>query len=450
MSALTNSIASRWSGVSVYGNASSNSRCQSVSTENGYPSRRLRSAYRFEQLAGELLGGPPGARLDRLPAGAAELRQRRVRAAGADVAADLGQLVDGDEHAVRARVLEVQVVARDAGHRLGVEPGEPREPVVLVHDDVAGPQIGEAPQHAAAPRRAPVRDRAPAAEQPVLGDHREVELRRDEAGGQARVSERDRAVRRLPRRPRASRPSGARGCRPHAPPRRGGRRRRPSGSPSGASFSSSGSASRMPRAAISAVWARNVNGWSWSTLERRDPCALLERRGDRLGTDVELVGILVVERRGHVLPVVGERRRDVLLAGDHDRRVRRRQLQERMEVLDRQQLGDVGALGLVLQRRDLGQLAVLLVELGGRGDLHRLGVAERALREGREPSAATRSRPRTGRRARPGPRWPGTRRAARRGSRTDRGPRPGRPARSRRRRGRRRSRRGRAARRCAA
>ena len=33
-------------------------------------------------------------------------------------------------------------------------------------------------------------------------------------------------------------------------------------------------------------------------------------------------GILVVERGGHVLPVVGERRRDVLLAGDqHLRRL---------------------------------------------------------------------------------------------------------------------------------
>ena len=102
-----------------------------------------------EQLAGELLGRAAGAGLDRLPARAAELGQRRVRAAGADVAADLGQLVDGDEHAVRARVLEVQVVAGDAGHRLGVEAGEAGDPVVLVDDDVAGAQVGEAAQHAA-------------------------------------------------------------------------------------------------------------------------------------------------------------------------------------------------------------------------------------------------------------------------------------------------------------
>ena len=74
-----------------------------------------------EQLAGELLGRAPGPGLDRVPAVAAELGQRRMRAAGADEAADLGQLVDGHEHPVRAGVLEVQVVARDPCDRLGVE-----------------------------------------------------------------------------------------------------------------------------------------------------------------------------------------------------------------------------------------------------------------------------------------------------------------------------------------
>ena len=56
-----------------------------------------------------------------------------------------------------------------------------------------------------------------------------------------------------------------------------------------------------------------------------------------------------------------------------------------MEVLDREQLGDVGPVGLVLERGDLGELAVLLRELGRRRDLDDLGVAERALRERREP-----------------------------------------------------------------
>ena len=105
-----------------------------------------------QQLAGQLLRRPPRPRLDRVPARAAELGQRRVRAAGADEAADLRELVDGHEHAVGARVLEIQVVARDLRDRLGVEAGEPGDPVVLVDDDVAGAQVGEAAQHAAPAR----------------------------------------------------------------------------------------------------------------------------------------------------------------------------------------------------------------------------------------------------------------------------------------------------------
>ena len=192
MSALTNSIASRWSGVSVYGNASSNSPLPVGVGRERVALAALALGVQVQQLARQLLGGPPRARLERVPAGAAELGQRRVLAARADVAADLGELVDRHEHAVRARVLEVQVVARDARDGLGVEPGEARDPVVLVDDDVAGAQLGEAPQHAAAADpRPPVRSAAPAAEQPVLGDHREVELRRDEALLEPRLGQRD-------------------------------------------------------------------------------------------------------------------------------------------------------------------------------------------------------------------------------------------------------------------
>ena len=104
-----------------------------------------------------------------------------------------------------------------------------------------------------------------------------------------------------------------------------------------------------------------------------------------LRVDVQVVGVPVVERRAHVLPVVVQRRGHVLLAGDHDLGVGRRELEERVEVLDRQQLGDVGAVGLVLERGNLGQLAVLLGELRGGRDLDQLGVPKRALGERREP-----------------------------------------------------------------
>src|SRR3954471_7346932 len=67
-----------------------------------------------EQHAGERLGGAARARLHRLPRLAAELAQRRVAAAGADVAADLRELVDRHEDAVGAGELELEVVAGDA------------------------------------------------------------------------------------------------------------------------------------------------------------------------------------------------------------------------------------------------------------------------------------------------------------------------------------------------
>ena len=67
-----------------------------------------------------------------------------MRAVGADVARDLRQLVDRHEDLVVALELEVEVVARDAGDGLGVEAGEARDAVVLVDDDVARAQVGEA------------------------------------------------------------------------------------------------------------------------------------------------------------------------------------------------------------------------------------------------------------------------------------------------------------------
>ena len=71
--------------------------------------------------------------------------------------------------------------------------------------------------------------------------------------------------------------------------------------------------------------------------------ARVERRGDRVGRDVEVVRVGVVERRADVLPVVGERGADLLLGGDQHGRAGR-EVQERAEALDGQELRDVGAL----------------------------------------------------------------------------------------------------------
>src|SRR5947209_4104238 len=112
-------------------------------------------------------------------------------AAGADISADLGQLVDRHEHPVRSGVLQVEVVARDACHRLGVKAGEARYPVVLVDHDVAGTEVGEAAQNAAPAVALRLGGGAPAPEEPVLGYDRQVELRGDEPALEARLREDD-------------------------------------------------------------------------------------------------------------------------------------------------------------------------------------------------------------------------------------------------------------------
>ena len=141
-----------------------------------------------EQLAGELLRRAAGARLDLVPARAAELAQRRRAAVRAQVAGDLRQLVDRHEDLVVALELEVQVVTRGARDGLGVEPGEARDAMVLVDDEVTRAQVGEAAQQAAALARGPGGGLL-AVDEPVLGERGELEPRRDEAVAQAGLGE---------------------------------------------------------------------------------------------------------------------------------------------------------------------------------------------------------------------------------------------------------------------
>ncbi len=51
MSCLTSMIAAIWSGVSVYGNASSSSRCQGVSGPKEWPLEACRAAYSWMSCA---------------------------------------------------------------------------------------------------------------------------------------------------------------------------------------------------------------------------------------------------------------------------------------------------------------------------------------------------------------------------------------------------------------
>ncbi len=101
--------------------------------------------------------------------------------------------------------------------------------------------------------------------------------------------------------------------------------------------------------------------------------------------DVEAARIVVVHRRRDVLPVVGERGGSLVGGGLDDRGVLRDQVEEGLEAVEREQVRDVGTLLVVLQRH-LRQLAMLGGELRRGRELDDLGVAQRALGEGREPA----------------------------------------------------------------
>ena len=126
-----------------------------------------------------------------------------------------------------------------------------------------------------------------------------------------------------------------------------------------------------------------LDGLVGGQRRQREARAPADGGADRVRMHVEMTGVVVVERGADVLPVVAQRRLDLLLGGDEDVGLGG-EVQERAEAVDGEQLGDVGA--LVLQRGDLGDLAMLGGELGRRGDLHRVGVPQRPLREGREPA----------------------------------------------------------------
>ena len=116
--------------------------------------------------------------------------------------------------------------------------------------------------------------------------------------------------------------------------------------------------------------------------ERR---ALPERGVERVRLHVEVVGVVVVEARSHVLPEVAEGGRELFLGGHRHERVLRQQVEQLAEAVHRQHVGDVRALRLLARGRDLGELTVLRSKLRRGRDLDRLRLLERALGEGREP-----------------------------------------------------------------
>ena len=96
---------------------------------------------------------------------------------------------------------------------------------------------------------------------------------------------------------------------------------------------------------MSALWARNSCGWSPEMLDRRSAARRSSVSAEAVRVDVEVVGVLVVEARGHVLPEVAQGGRQLLLGGDHHERLVGHQVEQLPEAVDRQHVGDVGALG---------------------------------------------------------------------------------------------------------
>src|SRR3954453_5876061 len=149
-----------------------------------------------EQLAGQRAGGFAGPRLQVLPAFAAQRREGWF-AAGADVAAELGQLVGGDGDAVLALVFEVEVVAGYDADLAGLEAGEAGDAVVLVDDVVADPQIAEG-EAATTGAGDPGFGLAAPVDEAAEGVDGKAQLRADEALAQARLGEGEGGVGREP------------------------------------------------------------------------------------------------------------------------------------------------------------------------------------------------------------------------------------------------------------
>ena len=140
-----------------------------------------------EQLARELADRRARARLEVLPRLAAELRERGRRCVGADVSRDLADLLVRDVEAVVTAKREQQVVARDAGDCLRLEAEQLADAVVLVHDVVAGAQVGERLKRA--PDARGLRPACALAEELRVGQEDEVQVAPDEAAARRRDGE---------------------------------------------------------------------------------------------------------------------------------------------------------------------------------------------------------------------------------------------------------------------
>ena len=340
-----------------------------------------------DQLAGQRLGRAAGAQLLLLPLLAAQLGQLGLAGLGAHVAADLVDLVAGHEHAVAVAELQLQVVARDVADGLGLEPGEAGDAVVLVHHGDPGAQVGER-GHRPRPGPRPAALLGPAAaQQPVLGDDGQLQRGRQEPLAQRRGGEvQARVVRRLVSvQERGLDPvqvvGGALGL-AVAGPRDDG----PVPRPDQLLQLGLGRLERA-RGGVGGLGAEGVRLVAGDGGQRHGR-PLGQGPLQLLGVHVQVVGVGVVEGGGHVVPVVAQAGRQLLLRRDHHQAALGDQGQHLAEAVHGQHLGHVGALALLGAGGDLGQLTVLGRQLGGGLDGHRVHLLQRPLGERGEEGQA--------------------------------------------------------------
>src|SRR5581483_5971873 len=151
-----------------------------------HPVRRLTPRVQRDQVARELLDRLARPALEQLPRLAAQLGQRRRLRVGADVARHLPDLLVRDVEPILAAEREEEVVAGDAGDLFRLEAEQASDPVILVDDEIASPQVGEGLER---PAEARVRARRPLAEDLRVGKDDDAEVAPDEAASRGRDGE---------------------------------------------------------------------------------------------------------------------------------------------------------------------------------------------------------------------------------------------------------------------
>ena len=178
MSALTSAMATRWSGVSTYGKASSISACHGVSCPNAKPSALTRFWYSTTSSWAISRTARADAALGLGEVAAAEAVQRRRLAA--DVLAQHVDLVRRHVQLVVALVGDEQVVALDAADRALDHALVAADAVLDVDDVVARLEVLEEAGAVASARPRPAVGAAAAGEV-ALGDDRQLGRRQRDA-----------------------------------------------------------------------------------------------------------------------------------------------------------------------------------------------------------------------------------------------------------------------------